>query len=206
VMQDVMNLRALDKKKQLEMELENRLAGAEEVVMAAAPFTDGLGFFVKEKRYNYKFLAVEKIRMTLQLLGSITGVLYFLIGYMNLWEINWIDGAGLCIIMVIFSRVAGARSRFQYFYPVDVSKELEQNSTQFINVMRHMSKEQLEQFVVRQIKVDRNQNFLSMVPEYVKYLYAIMPDRKNMVITVDELSELVENSEIEVAKQLRGAL
>ena len=67
-------------------------------------------------------------------------------------------------------------------------------------------KEQLEQFVVRQIKVDRNQNFLSMVPEYVKYLYAIMPARKNMVITVDELSELVENSEIEVAKQLRGAL
>ena len=72
--------------------------------------------------------------------------------------------------------------------------------------MRHMSKEQLEQFIVRQIKVDRNQNFLSMVPEYVKYLYAIMPDRKNMVIEVDELSELVENSEIEVAKQLRGAL
>jgi hypothetical protein len=43
-----------------------------------------------------------------------------------------------------------------------------------------------------------------MVPEYVKYLYAIMPDRKNMMISVDELSELVENSEIEVAKQLRG--
>ena len=205
VMQDVMNQRALEKKRQLEIELENQLAGAEEVVMAAAPFTEGLGFFVKEKRYNYKFLAVEKIRMTLQLLGSIAGCIYFLLGYMNLWGINWIDGVGLCIIMVIFSRVAGARSRFQYFYPVDVSKELEQNSTQFINVMRHMSKDQLEQFVVRQIKVDRNQNFLSMVPEYVKYLYAIMPDRKNMVITVDELSELVENSEIEVAKQLRGA-
>jgi len=40
--------------------------------------------------------------------------------------------------------------------------------------------------------------------QYVKYLYAIIPDRKSMMISVDELSELVENSEIEVAKQLRG--
>ena len=45
---------------------------------------------------------------------------------------------------------------------------------------------------------------MTLVPECMKYLYAIMPDRKSMMITVDELSELVENSEIEVAKQLRG--
>jgi hypothetical protein len=43
-----------------------------------------------------------------------------------------------------------------------------------------------------------------MIPEYVKYLFAIMPDRKNMVITMDELSELVENAEIEIAKAVRG--
>ena len=67
-----------------------------------------------------------------------------------------------------------------------------------------MSHEQLENFILRQIKLEENQKYLTMVPEFMKYLYAIMPDRKSMMITVDELSELVENSEIEVAKQLRG--
>jgi hypothetical protein len=52
-----------------------------------------------------------------------------------------------------------------------------------------MSQEQMEHFMVRQIKLERNQKHLTMVPEYVKYLYAIIPD---------------QNSEIEVAKQLRG--
>ena len=52
--------------------------------------------------------------------------------------------------------------------------------------------------------LEQNQKYLTMIPEFMKYLYAIMPDRKSMMISVDELSELVENSEIEVAKQLRG--
>ena len=86
----------------------------------------------------------------------------------------------------------------------DISEELEKSSTAFISVMRNMSQEQLEHFIVHQIKLESNQKYLAMVPEYVKYLYAIMPDRKNMMISVDELSELVENSEIEVSKQLRG--
>ncbi|GIT73788.1 MAG: hypothetical protein Ct9H300mP28_36020 [Pseudomonadota bacterium] len=34
------------------MELENQLASAEEIVMAAPHFTEGMSFFVKEKRYK----------------------------------------------------------------------------------------------------------------------------------------------------------
>ena len=204
VMQEVINERALEKRKKLEMELENQLASAEEIVMVAPQFTEGMAFFVQEKRYNFKYLAVEKIRMTLQLLGSITGAVYFLLGFMGVWGVHWIDGMVVCLVMLIFVRIAASRKQFQYFYPTDISKELEDCSTAFLNVMRNMSQEQLEQFLVRQIKLERNQKYLGMVPEFMKYLYAIMPDRKSMVITVDELSELVENSEIEVAKQLRG--
>ncbi|MGB0363026.1 MAG: hypothetical protein ACPGJO_08275, partial [bacterium] len=204
VVQDVMNQRALEKKKQLELELENQLASAEELILAQEPYVEGLALFIHEKRYNYKFLAVEKIRMTLQLLGSIVGAVYFLVGYMDLWGMDWIDGTFVCLTMILFTRLAGGRSRFKSFYPIDVSKELEQYSTQFINVFRNMSMEQMEHFLVRQIKLDRNRNYLSMIPEYVKYLFAIMPDRKNMVITMDELSELVENAEIEIAKAVRG--
>ena len=204
VMQEVINERASEKRKKLEMELENQLASAEEIVMVAPQFTEGMAFFVQEKRYNFKYLAVEKIRMTLQLLGSITGAVYFLLGFMGVWGVHWIDGMVVCLVMLIFVRIAASRKQFQFFYPTDISKELEDCSTAFLNVMRNMSQEQLEQFLVRQIKLERNQKYLAMVPEFMKYLYAIMPDRKSMVITVDELSELVENSEIEVAKQLRG--
>ena len=204
VLQEVINERALEKRKKLEMELENQLASAEEIVMVAPQFTEGMAFFVQEKRYNFKYLAVEKIRMTLQLLGSITGAVYFLLGFMGVWGVHWIDGMVVCLVMLIFVRIAASRKQFQFFYPTDISKELEDCSTAFLNIMRNMSQEQLEQFLVRQIKLERNQKYLGMVPEFMKYLYAIMPDRKSMVITVDELSELVENSEIEVAKQLRG--
>ena len=204
VMQEVINERASEKRKKLEMELENQLASAEEIVMVAPQFTEGMAFFVQEKRYNFKYLAVEKIRMTLQLLGSITGAVYFLLGFMGVWGVHWIDGMVVCLVMLIFVRIVASRKQFQFFYPTDISKELEDCSTAFLNVMRNMSQEQLEQFLVRQIKLERNQKYLGMVPEFMKYLYAIMPDRKSMVITVDELSELVENSEIEVAKQLRG--
>ena len=204
VMQEVINERALEKRKKLEMELENQLASAEEIVMVAPQFTEGMAYFVQEKRYNFKYLAVEKIRITLQLLGSITGAIYFLLGFMGVWGIHWIDGIVVCLVMMIFVRILASRKQFSFFYPTDISKELEECSTAFLNVMRNMSQEQLEQFIVRQIKLERNQKYLSMVPEFMKYLYAIMPDRKSMVITVDELSELVENSEIEVAKQLRG--
>ena len=204
VMQEVINERASEKRKKLEMELENQLASAEEIVMVASQFTEGIAFFVQEKRYNFKYLAVEKIRMTLQLLGSIIGAVYFLLGFMGVWGVHWIDGLAVCLVMLGFVRIAASRKQFSFFYPTDISKELEECSTAFLNVMRNMSQHQLEQFIVRQIKLERNQKYLAMVPEFMKYLYAIMPDRKSMVITVDELSELVENSEIEVAKQLRG--
>ena len=204
VMQEVINERALEKKKQLELDLKNQLASAEEIVMVAPQFTDGLSLFVQEKRYNFKYLSVEKVRMTLQLLGSITGAVYFLLGFMGYLGVHWFDGFVVCLVMMVLVRILLSRKQLKLFYPTDISKKLEESSTVFINVMRNMSQEQMEHFMVRQIKLDRNQKYLTMVPEYVKYLYAIMPDRKSMMISVDELSELVENSEIEVAKQLRG--
>ena len=188
----------------MELELENQLASAEEIVMVAPHFTEGISFFVEEKRYNFKYLAIEKIRITLQLLGSIMGAIYFFLGYLEIWGIHWIDGLVVCILMMIFVRLIASRKQFRYFFPNDISKELEECCTAFLNVMRNMSQEQLEHFILRQIKLEANQKYLSMVPEFMKYLYAIMPDRKSMMITVDELSELVENTEIEVAKQLRG--
>jgi hypothetical protein len=204
IMQEVITERALEKRKQLELDLKNQLASAEEIVMVDPKFTDGLSLFVQEKRYNFNYLSVEKVRTTLQLLGSITGAVYFLLGFMGYLGVHWVDGFVVCLVMLALVRILLSRKYIKLFYPTDISKELEESSTAFINVMRNMSQEQMEHFMVHQIKLESNQKYLTMVPEYVKYLYAIMPDRKSMMISVDELSELVENSEIEVAKQLRG--
>lgn len=206
VIQDIMNKRALDRKKRLEKELSERLASAEEVILAGTPFREGLALFWREKRYNYKFLAVEKIRVALQIIGIITGVLYFMAGYLELWEIQNLDGILVCLGMWVFAKFAGSRKNFKSFYPYDVSKELETNVNNFANVMRRMSKEQLDQFLMRQIKAKFNETVVQIIPEYIKYLYAVMPDRKNMVLTVDELSDLMENIEVDIAKQLRARL
>jgi hypothetical protein len=204
VVQELVNQRASEKKKKLELELQNRMASAEEIVMANDQFADGLSFFVKERKYNFKFLAVERVRLTLQLVGSILGALYFIAGYMDMYGIDWVDGTIVSIVMLFFSRMVTSRRRFSDFYPYDVSKELETCSTGFINVFRHMSQEQLDNFLTRQIRNDRNQSYLKMLPEYMKYIYAIMPDRKNMLMSVPELSAIVESIEIEVSKRLRG--
>ena len=206
VSQEILNARAAEKKKQLETELQNRLASAEELVMGVDSFTDGLGFFVKERKYNFKFLAVERVRLALQLTGSIIGACYFLLGYVGMYGIDWVNGTVVCITMLLFSRIMTSRKRFSDFYPKDVSKELETCSTGFIDVFKHMSRGQLEFFLSKQIRFDRNQIYLKMLPEYVKYLYAIMPDRKSMLMDVKELSGLVESIEIDVSKKLRGML
>ncbi len=206
IIQDIMNKRALDRKKRLEKELSERLAAAEEVILAAEPFREGLSLFWREKRYNYKFLAVEKIRVALQIMGIIVGVTFFMAGYLELWGVHDVDGAIVCIGMWVFAKFAGSRKNFKTFYPYDVSKELENCVNNFANVMRRMSKEQLDHFLTRQIKSKHNEAVIQIIPEFIKYLYAVMPDRKNMILTVDELSDLMENLEVDIAKQLRARI
>ena len=109
IMQEVINERALEKRKQLELDLKNQLASAEEIVMVDPKFTDGLSLFVKEKRYNFKYLSVEKVRMTLQLLGSITGAVYFLLGFMGYLDVHWVDGFVVCLVMLGLVRILLSR-------------------------------------------------------------------------------------------------
>ena len=142
--------------------------------------------------------------MTLQLVGAIMGVIYSMMGFMNYGGVGWVDGLVVCICLILFSKAGASRGRFQAFYPKDVSKELEQAATDFIVVMCRMSAEQLEQFPIRQIKNKDNFKNLAVLAEFLKYLFAIMPDRKNMIITIDELSDLVENTAIEISKQIRA--
>ena len=206
MIQDIMNRRAFERKKRLEKELSERTASAEEIILANDPFQAGLSLFWREKRYNYKFLAVEKIRVALQIFAALSGLLFLMAGYLGFKGVYYLDGVAVCLCMWIFAKFIGSRKNFKTFYPHDVSKELESHVSQFNDAFKRMSPEQCSSFFMRQARLKKNEGVLQAIPEFVKYLYAVMPDRKNMIVTTDELAELMESLEIYLAKQMRSKL
>ena len=105
--------------------------------------------------------------------------------------------------MYVFARVAASRQAFTRFFPDDVSKELEIVLGSFTPTLRKMSKEQLGAFLVRQVRDPDHHKLLHIVPEFVKYIFAVMPDRSNMIVTVEELGDVMENLEMDVSRTMR---
>ena len=203
VIQDIMNRQSLQKKQQAEKELSERLAGAEDIILAKEPFKKAIQLFWTEKRYNFKYLSVEKVRVTVQVLGILIGIAYFLMGYLNFYGMHWSEGIFVAFGMYLFARIGASRRAFKRFYPDDVSKELETVVGSFTPTFRKMSKEQLDAFLLRQVRDPANQKVLHIIPEFIKYVFAIMPNRKDMIVSLDELSDVMENLETDVARMLR---
>ena len=206
VIQDIMTKQAAEKKKEAEKELSERLASAEEIILARSAFKKSLRLFWEEKRYNIKYLAVEKVRVTLHVLGIIIGILYFLAGYLGLAGISWWAGLVVFAGMFVFSRFIASRQGFHGFYPENVSRELEVVLGSMTPTLRKMSKEQMDAFMVRQVKDSENNNLLPILPEFFKYVFAIMPDRKNVIITGDEIGEVMQNLEMDIARVVRTSM
>lgn len=204
VIQDIINRQALAKKKELEKELSERLANAEDVILAKDSFKKALNLFWTEKLYNFKYLSVEKVRVTVQVAGIVLGILYFLMGYLGMFGMLWWEGVIIATTMYIFSRFFCSRKSFKRYFPDDVSKELEVVVGSFTPTLRRMSKEQMDSFLVRQVRDSQNVELLAILPEFVKYLFAVMPERKSAIVTLDELSELMENIELDIARTLRS--
>ncbi|MBI3992615.1 MAG: hypothetical protein HY342_05035 [Candidatus Lambdaproteobacteria bacterium] len=205
VIQDIMNRQALSRKKEAEKELSERLAAAEDIILARDTFKKALNLFWTEKRYNFKFLAVEKVRVTLQVSAILVGIVHFLVGYLGLYGMLWWEGLAVALIMYVFARIFCSRHAFQRFFPSDVSKELEVVVGSVTPTLRKMSKGQMDAFLIRQVKDPANLNLLFIMPEFMKYVFAVMPERHNTIVTTDELSDLMETMELDIARTLRAA-
>ena len=203
VIQDIMNRQALQRRQKAEKALSERLASAEDIISAREPFKKAVNLFWTEKRYNFKYLSVEKVRVTVQVLAILIGIVYFLSGYLGLFGMHWAEGIIIAAGMYLFARIAASRQTYKRFYPDDVSKELEIVVGSFTPTLRKMSKEQLDAFLVRLVRDTGIYKLLHIVPEFIKYVFAVMPDRKNMIVTIDELSDVMENLEMDVARQMR---
>ncbi len=203
VIQDIMNRHALEKKKQLEKELREREASAEEVITAITPFKHGLYLFWLEKRYNFKYLAVEKVRITLQITAIFLGLGAVGAGYLGLAPINLIESIFIGIIMVGYAKLFCSRYIFNSFYPKDVTVELEKDVGAFTPIFRKMSFQQMNSFMVKQIKESENALLLHLMPEYVRYIFAVMPDRTEILLTKENINELMERLEVNLSKHQR---
>jgi hypothetical protein len=205
VIQDIINKQALAKKKEVEKELSERLANAEDVILAKDSFKKALNLFWTEKLYNFKYLSVEKVRVTVQVIAIIVGVGYFLMGYLGLYSFMWWEGLIVAAAMYIYARFLCSRRAFRKFFPDDVSKELEVVVGSFTPTIRRMSKDQMDAFLVRQVRDPANLELLPILSEFVKYVFAVMPDRKSAIIALEELSEIMENIELDIARTVRAS-
>jgi len=204
IIQDIMNRHALEKKKVLEKELREREANAEEVIIASSPFKHGLYLFWVEKRYNFKYLAVEKVRITLQILAIFLGLGAIGTGFLGLGMIGLLEGILVGAIMVAYAQLFCSRVVFTPFYPKDVTAELEKDVGAFTPTFRKMSLDQINAFMTKQIKEPENTLLLHLLPEYVKYIFAVMPDRNDILLSRDNINEFMERIEINLAKFQRG--
>jgi hypothetical protein len=203
VIQDIMSRQALEKRKEVEKELSERLASAEQIIQAREGFRKALDLFWTEKRYNIKYTSIEKVRVTLQVICVVCGVLWFLAGYLGLGGFQWYEGLAVAVGMYLFARFSASRQAFRNFFPNDVSKDLQMMLGTVTPTLRKMSKEQMDAFMIRQIKDPANLPLLPILPEFFKYVFAIMPDRKNAILTMDETKELLENIETDIARVIR---
>ncbi|MBU3913977.1 hypothetical protein KKA14_00410 [bacterium] len=204
VIQDIMNRYALEKKKQLEKELREREASAEDVIIAINPFKHGLYLFWLEKRYNFKYLAVEKVRITLQILAIFLGLGTVGGGFLEIGPITLFESAIICAMMIGFAKLFCSRYIFGSFYPNDVTVELEKDVSAFTPTFRKMSFQQILSFMLKQVKDPENALLLHLMPEYVRYVFAVMPDRSEILLTKENLNELMERVEVSIAKTARG--
>jgi len=56
----------------------------------------------------------------------------------------------------------------------------------------------------RQLKEAENGLLLHLIPEYVKYIFAVMPDRTEILMTKENVNEFMERLEINLSKLQRS--
>ena len=188
----------------LEKELREREASAEEVITAVTPFKHGLYLFWLEKRYNFKYLAVEKVRITLQIIAISLGMAAIGTGFLGLSPLTLFEGIFIGLLMFLFAKTVCSRYFFGPYFPKDVTAELEGEVGTFTPTFRKLSLSQINAFMSKQIKHPTNAMLLHLLPEYVKYVFAVMPDRTDILLTKEEINEFMERMEVNLTKQQRG--
>ena len=200
VIQDVIQRQAQQKRLQAERELRERPASAEDIVAARNNFKEGLKLFWFTKRFNYTYMAVERVRVTMQVFALALGVFYFLMGYLQVGGVTWWEGMLVCAGMTAFAWVFISARAFARFYPENRDKELEILLGNIIPSLRRLDYKSFDRFLINQVKDPENESLLFAIPEFVRYLFAVMPNRREVAISMEELRELLDTLDLDIAR------
>ena len=189
-MQDVMNKKALHKKKELEKQLKEREASAEEIMATFVPLKAGLSLFQEAKLYNARYMDTEKRRVTMQILPVLFATAILGAAFMELIELSM--GSYLILgLMILLPKFIFSKAIMAKFYPVDQTSELEVELTNLMGVFKKCSHLQLVSLLNRVVKEMTNVPMMNHLPDFIIYCFTVMPDRKSALISKLELDEVM---------------
>ena len=189
-MQDVMNKKALHKKKELEKQLKEREASAEEIMATFTPLKAGLSLFHEAKLYNTRYMDTEKRRVTMQILPVLFATTILGAAFMELLELSMGSYLGLGL-MIILPKFIFSKPLMTKFYPVDQTSELEVELSNLMGVFRKCSHTQLTSLLNRVVKEMTSTTMMNHLPDFIIYCFTVMPDRKSALIKKEELDDVM---------------
>jgi len=198
--QKMVNDFTINKRKALEKAEKAREASAEELVATMNPFHQSLQLFHEARFYKIKYMKVEKIRISTQIVSVFSGGALIALTFWELLPLSLplllIAGTSLCISSFLCSKKV-----FQRFYPRDVREDLEESMELCTSLFRKTSSQQIDAFLKKQLKNPKNTPFLAMMPDFLKYLFDIMPSAKDRVMSSQEVGDTILQLQTSISRQ-----
>lgn len=202
VIQDVINKNAVERKKAMEKALKERQASAEEIISMFKPFAHGLKMFHSAKLYNIKYVEIEKKRITMQILPIFIATAVLAGAFLELVSISMTSMITIgifCLCMRFFVN----EKTLSHWYPKDQTAQLELDVSEVCRVMRKTSGDQLDSFLRRVVKESKEVQYLRLMPEYTQYIFSVIPHKKDILISQDQLEDTIGRLNAQVTQHSR---
>ncbi len=201
-MQDAITRRALERKKQLEKEMKEREASAEEIIKTYPPFKNALRLFREAKDYNFRYMKMEKKRVAMQLFPLILGVSGIGAGLMELYELDVFGMVSLALVALLPSLLL-TRQIMARFYPLDQTDVLEQEIGLLVPILKKCSQNQMASLLNRLIKEVDDPALLQHMPDFLTYVFSVIPERNQALMNREQLEETLSRLRYSVTHRLR---
>lgn len=201
--QEEINRQALRRKKEMELALKDREASAEEIIFAQRFFPGALELYAKMLEYNIRYFEMEKKRVTFQIIPIL-----LITSLLGLWLMELVDlsvglAAGL-VTTAILIKLLLSKTSLKGFYPKDVTEELEDQVSKLSAILYKCSPRQLESLLRRQSKkVLTHPQLAGRLPDFVRYVYQVMPRKREALTTKEDLERILDRTKYFIARELR---
>ncbi len=180
-----------EKNKIIRQELRDKEASAEILSSTKLTFQEGLKLFHDARTFRRDYLKTDKIRVLLQISLISLGIVSLTI---TLWNQS-LEVKPIVVIFSLLSILGGkllcSKRFFVRFYPKNIKKELEKNMENCIYLFRKTSLDQINLFLNKQVQEPKNRKLLIMMPDFIKYLFDLMPNKKERVMSREQILDAI---------------